>query len=161
YRREAWPPIRGVVHLAGVLADRTLAKLEPALLAEVFRAKVTGAWLLDRVITEPLDFFVSFSSMAAVLGSAGPASYAAANAFLDAHAHARRRRGEPALSIDWGPWAEVGVATAAGRGDRLSRGGIASIEPDAGAAMFARLAASGATQVTAMAVDWAQLAKSF
>ena len=158
YRREGWPPIRGVVHLAGVLHDRTLAKLEPAFVAEVCRAKAAGAWLLDRHLREPLDFFVMFSSMAAVLGSAGQASYAAANASLGALAHDRRRHGLPGVALDWGPWAELGLA--AGQGDRLGRGGIGAIDPEQGLELFARLA-NGAPQVAVMAIDWAQLARSF
>ncbi|HEX7843179.1 MAG TPA: SDR family NAD(P)-dependent oxidoreductase [Kofleriaceae bacterium] len=162
YRSEAWPPIRGVVHAAGVLGDRTLVKLEPALLADVFRAKVNGAWLLDRAFADqPLDFFVLFSSIAAVLGSAGQANYAAANAFLDALAHDRRQRGLPALSINWGPWADTGVAAGSGRGDRLARGGAAGIDPDLGLEMFHRLLDHDIAQVTVMPVDWARIARSY
>ena len=74
--------------------------------------KVQGAWTLHQQTADlPLDFFVVFSSVASVLGSPGQSNYAAANAFMDALAWYRRASGLPALSINWGPWADVGMAT--------------------------------------------------
>src|SRR4029077_19254422 len=66
-----------------------------------------------------LDHFVLFSSILSLIGSAGPANYAAANAFLDALAARRRREGRPALALNFGPWAESGLATASGDKGRL------------------------------------------
>ena len=111
---------------------------------------------------DPLDFFVLFSSAAALLGSPGQANYAAANAFLDALAHHRRAQGLPALSINWGPWAEVGLAAAqANRGQRLARAGWRSLTPAQGLASPGPAARSaGATQVAAMTFNlrhWRQL----
>ena len=157
FRREGWPPIRGVVHLAGVLQDQILLRLDSRMLAAVFRAKVIGAWLLHQLLDDDLDFFAGFSSIASVMGSAGQGNYAAANAFVDALAHYRRAVGKKATSINWGPWAEVGLATGAERGQRLARGGIYSIEPTRGLALWQRLLGQDATQVTAMSVDWATL----
>jgi myxalamid-type polyketide synthase MxaE and MxaD len=158
FRREAWPPICGVVHAAGVLQDQILLQLEAAALAEVFRAKVVGGWLLHQMLADAeLDFFVLFSSAAALLGSAGQGNYAAANAFLDALAHHRRALGQPALSINWGPWAEVGMASRANRGGRLALQGIGSIPPEQGLALFGRLLGQSLIQVGVMPIDWAQL----
>src|SRR5690606_41117070 len=65
----------------------------------------------------------------------GQANYAAANAFLDALAHRRRARGLPALSVDWGPWSDVGLAAAReDRGERLAGQGLASLTPAQGVA---------------------------
>ena len=116
YAAEGWPPIRGVIHAAAVIEDRLLPELDEANLEQVLGAKAHGAWLLHRYFDEqrPLDFFVLFSSIAAIMGNAGQASYAAANAFLDALAHLRHSQGLPALSINWGLWGEVGFATTAG-----------------------------------------------
>src|SRR5258705_4258979 len=102
--------VRGVVHAAGVLEDATLATLEHAQVTRVFHAKVRGAWHLDRLTAGmPLDFFVLYSSLASLLGSAGQAAYAAANACLDALAQHRLHRGLPATSIHCGPVSEVGL----------------------------------------------------
>src|SRR5690606_5224777 len=109
------PPLRGVIHGAGVLDDAALTLQDASLFARVLGPKLTGGYLLDRLTGgDPLDFFVLLSSAASVLGSPGQANHAAANAFLDLLARERRTRGLPGLSINWGPWAEVGAA--AGRG---------------------------------------------
>jgi NAD(P)-dependent dehydrogenase (short-subunit alcohol dehydrogenase family)/acyl carrier protein len=147
FRDEGWPPVRGVVHAAGVLQDQAVLQLDAAAFAAVFRAKVVGAWLLHRLLDrEPLDFFVLFSSAAALLGSAGQANYAAANAFLDALAHYRRARGLPATAINWGAWGEVGLAAKIDRGARLARRGLAFFTPRQGIAALERILARGDVQ---------------
>jgi myxalamid-type polyketide synthase MxaB len=103
--------LRGIVHAAGVLEDGVLEKQTAQRFERVLAPKVRGAWNLHTHTRQlPLDFFLCFSSMASLLGSAGQSNYAAANAFLDALAHHRRARGLPCLTINWGPWAEVGMA---------------------------------------------------
>ena len=73
--------------------------------------KVLGAWNLHQATKGlPLDHFVCFSSMAALVGSPGQTNYAAANAFIDALIHVRRAAGLVGLAINWGPWAEIGMA---------------------------------------------------
>ncbi|MFI0778854.1 SDR family NAD(P)-dependent oxidoreductase [Streptomyces sp. NPDC021212] len=125
--RAQLPPLRGVIHAAAVLDDATIGTLRPESAERVLAPKVDGAVNLDRATREdPLDFFVLFSSMAALVGNAGQAAYAAGNAFLDALAVSRRRRGLPALSVQWGPFAEIGLAAADDlRGARLADRGMA------------------------------------
>jgi myxalamid-type polyketide synthase MxaE and MxaD len=149
------PPLRGVVHAAGVLDDGILLQMDPARLRSVMAPKVDGAWNLHTLTAgRRLDFFILFSSAAGVLGSPGQGNYAAANAFLDALAHHRHARGLPALSIDWGPWSEVGLAARPDRGGRLAAQGMQSLDPRQGVASLARLWDALVPQVSVMPVDW-------
>lgn len=110
------PPLGGVIHAAGVFNDRLLQQHEWSLFEEVFAPKVRGAWNLHTLTSGmQLDFFVLFSSAAALLPSPGMAAYVAANTFLDALAQLRRGLALPALSIAWGPWLGTGMAQRSGR----------------------------------------------
>jgi phthiocerol/phenolphthiocerol synthesis type-I polyketide synthase C len=126
------PPLRGVIHAAGVLADATLLHLDRDRFMRVMAPKVDGAWNLHRATSHhALDFFVLFSSAAATLGIPGQANYAAANAFMDALAQLRRAQGLPAHSIAWGPWSSIGLAAARrDRGRRLHGQGLHSLDPE-------------------------------
>ncbi len=160
FRSEGWPPIRGVVHAAGVLHDGLLSQLDAAALDSVLRPKVMGGWLLHRLLEDaPLDFFVLFSSAGSLLGQPGQGNYAAANAFLDALAHHRRAQGQPALTINWGAWADLGFADTAGGkrlAARLALLGISSIAPQQALKVMERMLRQGSTQVVAVPVDWRQ-----
>lgn len=101
----------GIIHAAGVLNDGVLVYQSAAAFDEVMRPKIDGAWNLHELTRgDQLDFFVSFSSIAALLGSPGQSAYAAANAYLDALMRYRRSIGLPAVGINWGAWSEVGMA---------------------------------------------------
>jgi myxalamid-type polyketide synthase MxaE and MxaD len=119
-----------------------------------------GGWLLHRLLEDaPLDFFVLFSSAGSLLGQPGQGNYAAANAFLDALAHHRSAQGQPALSINWGAWAELGFAGTPGGqllATRLARLGIRSIAPEQGLAVLDRLLRQGSAQVAVAPVNWRQ-----
>lgn len=107
------PALKGVVHAAGLLDDGSLLNLDKERMKHVMAPKVEGTWNLHLATAHlPLDFFVLFSSAVSVLGSPGQGNYAAASSYLDAMAHFRRNLGLPAISINWGPWAEVGLAAA-------------------------------------------------
>ncbi len=150
-------PLRGVVHAAGVLDDGVLLRQDATRLAAVLAPKVNGgANLHAETLDQPLDFFVLFSSAASILGPEGQGTYAAANAFLDALAHHRRARGLPALSMSWGPWAEVGMAKAGAsreRGGFIARG-LEPIAPDDGEELLEKMIARGAAHVAALSVRW-------
>lgn len=104
-------PLRGVIHAAGVLDDGVLRRQSWPRFAKVLAPKVQGAWHLHTLTQAlPLDFFLLFSSAAALIGNAGQANHASANAFMDALAHYRQQQGLPACSINWGAWSEVGAA---------------------------------------------------
>ena len=159
---EEGPPLGGIVHAAGVLDDGLLVDQDLGRLERVLAPKVEGAWNLHQAtLGAPLDFFVCFSSAASLLGSAGQSSYAAANGFLDGLAHHRRAHGLPALSINWGPWAEVGMAAGLGPRDRsrMSERGFSSFSPAEGARLFLDLVGTKQVQVAALRVDWRRYAQ--
>lgn len=135
------PPLRGVVHAAAVIRDRTVSRIGEGDLWEPLRPKLLGAWNLHAVTRGwPLDFFVLYSSLTAVLGALGQAVYAAGNAGLDALAHARAAEGLPATSIQWGPHSDVGMTRAlADQGARLTALGLESFTPAEGCALFGRV----------------------
>jgi polyketide synthase 5 len=124
-------PLRGVLHAAAVVEDATLANITDGLIDRDWRPKAHGAWNLhDATVDEPLDWFCSFSSAAALIGSPGQGAYAAANSWLDAFTRWRKSQGLPATSIAWGAWGEVGRATA------LAEDTDTAIAPDEGAYAF-------------------------
>ncbi|WP_437759558.1 SDR family NAD(P)-dependent oxidoreductase [Sorangium sp. So ce1389] len=135
------PPLRGVVHAAGLLDDHTLLELSEEHFRRVFAPKVHGAFNLHaRTLDAPLDFFVMYSSIATTLGAPDQGNYAAANAFLDALAQRRRSMRLPAMSVAWGAFAEVGLAAADDlRGARVAQRGVGGFSPAEGLAALARL----------------------
>ncbi len=128
--------LKGIIHGAGVLDDGILLQQNLDRFATVMAAKVSGAWHLHQ-LSQPLalDFFVAFSSAAAVTTEAGQGNYAAANAFLDALMQQRQANGLKSLSINWGAWAEVGLAA------KLSfqQQGLPSIQPAQGGQVLLEL----------------------
>jgi len=132
-------PLRAVVHAAGLLDDGMLTEQASDRFRKVMVPKVAGAWNLN-ALTErlDLDLFVLFSSVMGTIGSAAQGAYSAANACLDALAAHRRAQGLPAMSLAWGPWAEVGMAMglSAGLRARLAGQGLAMIAPAQGMALF-------------------------
>ena len=109
--KKETPPLKGLLHCAGVLADGAISSLTAEKFEQVFAPKVKGSWNLHNLTkNDDLDFFVLFSSITAAIGSRGQANYSAANTFQDALAAYRCYSGLPALSIGWGPWDEIGMA---------------------------------------------------
>ena len=125
-------PLRGVLHAAAVVDDATLGNITDELIERDWAPKVHGAWHLHRATADqPLDWFCSFSSVAALFGSPGQGAYAAANSWLDAFTAWRRAQGLPATAIAWGAWDQIG------RGAGLAqRGDTAMITPQDGAHAF-------------------------
>ncbi|MFE5502773.1 SDR family NAD(P)-dependent oxidoreductase [Amycolatopsis japonica] len=115
--------LRGVVHGAGLLADRVLTELAADDLARAWRPKVLGGLRLHEATKGvELDWWLAQSSLAGLVGSPGQAAHATANAWLDALVAARRAAGLPATTVNWAAWTRDGAE------DRLNAG-LASIDP--------------------------------
>ncbi len=158
----AGPPLGGVVHAAGVLADKPINAQTWANFDTVLRAKVVGSWLLHQATAELPDvrFFVGYASSTTVFGQAGQANYAAGNAFLDELMHWRAAHGLPGTAIDWGPWAEVGMAAELSDQRRTSflQQGMMFVQPRDGRRALAALLHAPAPQVLVGECDWTRFA---
>ncbi|MFI0743415.1 SDR family NAD(P)-dependent oxidoreductase [Streptomyces sp. NPDC021100] len=154
-------PLTGVVHAAGVVDDGTLQALDPERFDRVFRPKADAALNLHELTAGlPLSAFVLFSSAAGTLGAAGQANYAAANAFLDALAQWRNRRGLPGVSLAWGLWAaDSGITGELSDADRrrMGRAGVVPLTDDEGRRLFDAGLATGRAVTVPIRLDTAAL----
>ena len=149
------PPLRGVVHSAGITDDAALAQLDWPRFRAVLDPKVKGAWALHRLTQQiPLDFFLLYSSAASLGGNAGQMNYISACAFQDALAHYRRQRGLPATAINWGYWSDTGMAARREMAAHMARIGLAGIETAPGLQALQRIAGAQPVQCGAIAIDW-------
>jgi malonyl CoA-acyl carrier protein transacylase len=151
------PPLKGVIHGAGVLDDGVLQKMNWEKFTKVMAPKVSGTWYLHQLTQDlPLDFFVCFSSMASMLGNYGQGNYAAANGFMDAIAHYRQGQGLPGLSINWGAWATAGMAArlAKEHQNRMQSSGVMAIEAEPGMQALGSLLSGSQSQVGVFPVNW-------
>jgi NAD(P)-dependent dehydrogenase (short-subunit alcohol dehydrogenase family)/acyl carrier protein len=162
--RSTGRALRGIVHCAGVFDDRVLLNHDWSRFERVLAPKVKGAWILhEQTKSDPLDFFVLFSSAASVLPGSGLSNYAAANAFMDSLAHYRRSLGQPALSINWCPWADTGMAEAVGgaREGQWSQAGLSTITSDEGLAILGQTLSGSAPQYAVLPIDWTKYIERF
>ncbi|VFN01602.1 MAG: polyketide synthase 12/epothilone polyketide synthase D, partial [Candidatus Kentron sp. G] len=157
------PPLKGIIHAAGLLDDGVLEQQDMDRFRRVMAPKLAGSWNLHTLTRDrPLDFFVCFSSAASLLGNAGQGNYAAANAFMDALVHYRRALGLPGLSLNWGAWAEIGLAAEMDRQqqNRLAAMGMGAIDPARGISILAGLMAqTESTQVGVCPMNWPRFLK--
>ena len=106
------PPIRGVIHAAGVTEGQLLTEIEDSRLRRTMWPKISGAQVLHEAFPpSSLDFFFLTAAAGAVFGIPGQGAYAAANAYLDGLARARHRQGCHTVSLDWVAWQGLGFAT--------------------------------------------------
>jgi 3-oxoacyl-(acyl-carrier-protein) synthase/NAD(P)-dependent dehydrogenase (short-subunit alcohol dehydrogenase family)/acyl carrier protein len=112
---SAAPPLAGVFHCAGALDDGVFGRQPWSQVAEVLRSKFVSGWNLHlATLRQPLEHFVVFSSLAVLLGQAGQAGYALANALAERLIAHRRAQGRPGLAVQWGPWSDAGMVSRAG-----------------------------------------------
>ena len=153
------PPLRGVIHSAGVLDDGWVEQQTWQRFVNVLGPKVLGAWNLHELTKDrPLDHFVVFSSLAGLCGSPGQTNYASANTFLDALCHERCRLGLPATSINWGAWSRsVRPPSTGPKTGLVAKTG--KISPTQGVESLEWVMGSRLTQVAVSPADWQDLAR--
>ncbi|CAJ1350508.1 unnamed protein product, partial [Effrenium voratum] len=157
--------LAGLIHLAAVLDDATMPKLTRGHLERSYGAKVWGArHLRSGLFSEKgWDFALLFSSTSALLGSPGQGNYSAANAALDAHArYWKKVKEENVVSVQWGPWREVGMAAQKGTVERLRQSGVGSLSNAFGmAALAGCLKAPLCTTLVVQPMRWALYLKQY
>ena len=159
---ERLPPLVGVIHSVGVLSDASLANQDWGRFERVLGPKVVGAWHLHRATRGlELDLFVLFTSAAGVLGNAGQANHAAANAFLDRLAGHRRSLGLAGQAVAWGAWSGTGEAEEQrGRiGERMRSTGQGWLTPGQGLRALDRVVEQNAETAVVVVSDWPALAR--
>ena len=153
--KEKMPALRGIIHAAGVLDDASLLRQEWSKFARVMAPKVDGAWHLHTFTLHlPLDFFIMYSSTAALLGSSGQSNHSAANTFMDTLAHERRARGLAALSINWGIWSQVGSAAERKADEWMLAQGVGVIKPEQGLEILDLLFTQDTAQMAVLPMNW-------
>jgi NAD(P)-dependent dehydrogenase (short-subunit alcohol dehydrogenase family)/acyl carrier protein len=152
----------GIIHCAGVLDDHLLIDLQWSNFDNAYSAKVSGTLNLDELTRQlEVDCFVMFSSAASLLGNRGQANYAAANSFMDAIAQQRKLDGLPALSINWGPWASVGMAQSNSTISRqLSAQGFSALSTQLALQALSSCLLGTRTQVGVIDCQWDQYLQS-
>ena len=153
--------IGGIFYAAGILDDGSFENLTRQQFESVIHTKATGTWNMHELTKHiNLDFFVMYSSAAGIVGSAGQANYNAANTFIDTLAHYRRAKSQPAIAVDFGTIAEIGLASRQeNRGDRLAEQGVTAIQPTELSSYFDALFLSEEIQVIALDIDFNKWAK--
>ncbi len=169
--RAEQPRLAGVLHLAGVLDDRFVEQQNRDSYARAFAPKIAATWNLDLATRCPeINFFVCFSSIAAAFGTPGQANYAVANGFMDGLMAARRQAGFEGLSVNWGPWADVGMAASAdkhGVNDKMQAVGMNPFEVGQGLQALETLITSAsylaaeAPPVIYADLDWPDFLRNF
>ncbi|MCR8580000.1 type I polyketide synthase, partial [Streptomyces sp. Isolate_219] len=154
--------VDAVVHAAGVVGSMPLGEADAEHFAEVMRAKVAGAVVLDETLRDQvLDAFVVFSSIAGVWGSGGQGAYAAGNAFVEGLVEARRARGVVGCAVAWGPWAGGGMAGVEGAEEHLLRRGLRALDPELAVSALEAAVGAGEDSVVVADVEWERFAPAF
>ncbi|MFB1296307.1 type I polyketide synthase [Mycobacterium sp. pW049] len=158
--RAELPPLAGVAHLAGVLDDALLSQQSVERFRTTLAPKAFGACHLDRLTRDDeLDFFLVSSSVSSLFGSPGQANYATANALLDGLVAQRRAQGLPATGINFGPWAQGGMASSEAATANISAQGLIPLDPSAALSALAEVIANGTGQATVIKANWQRAAK--
>lgn len=156
------PPIRGVIHTAGVLQDKMMVELEWSEFQTVLEPKVAGTvHLYQAVKKKELDFFMMLSSITSLIGNMGQANYGAANGFMNTFAAYLRKQNVQGCTFCWGPWSEGGMAVSnSAISNNLERIGIKPIDKEQGQKMIEEFFQKPYETLLLADVDWDKLNNS-
>lgn len=158
--RTELPPLAGVAHLAGVLDDALLSQQNLEHFRTTLTPKAFGASYLDQLTKDDeLDFFIVSSSVSSLLGSPGQANYSTANALLDGLVAKRQAQGLPATGVNFGPWAQGGMASSEAARANIGAQGLVPLEPSAALGALAEAVVNGTGQSTVIKANWQRAAK--
>lgn len=159
--------LHGVIHCAGVASDRSIMMLDDREFTEIMAPKIDGLILLDAATAHlPLDFFVNFSSVSALLGDLGACAYAVGNRFMDSHAQwrealrAQNRRHGRSVSINWPLWATGGMEISGSEATVFGFSGMQSLGEQEGLESFGRIMRSGHDHVLVSVGDPQRVART-
>lgn len=151
---QGLPPLLGVIHAAGILADRTIAGLTAADIEAPLLPKLAGARAIAAMWPD-LELFLAFSSAGGVLGSPGQASHTAAAAALDAFMAGKGSSGRArGVAIDWAAWADKGAAVERGADTRLAAIGVGTIKSATARRALDRALEGDLDRLVVLPIDW-------
>ncbi len=153
--KEQEVPVRGILHAAGVNWFSKIMQLNRMDFFNTLDIKISATWALHQLSkSHDLDCFILYSSVSALWGSVNLSHYTAANFFMDALSLYRSGYGQKALSINWGPWDEVGMSAKAEEREVLGKMGFSLMPPqEALRAMGLELATSKPLSLISR-IDW-------
>ncbi|WP_368855113.1 SDR family NAD(P)-dependent oxidoreductase [Streptomyces sp. JV178] len=150
--------VRGIVHAAMHLDDAPLEELTAERFAAVLAPKIRGAEILDRLTRDrETDFFIVYSSVAALIGNMHQAPYAAANLYLEALMRTRRNHGRAGLALAWGGISETGYVARNQLTENITRSGIGLITPNTALDALDRHLHRTTCQAVVGVMDWDRL----
>jgi len=155
FEAQGWPEIKGVIHSAGVAVPQLMLDMSLEQFNDILYPKIYGGWNLHQYFKDRnLDFFISYSSVASLVVSPGQSNYSAGNAFLDSLSYYRAQMGKPALTINWGPWGDIGMATQLDLNKFFVERGLYPMSTSEGLKSLQRALSQTSPQVAVIGANW-------
>lgn len=152
--------IKGIISAAGIVKDMLMTEMPKEVFDSVYNTKTIGNWTLHKQFEhQDLEFFVMFSSVTTMLAATGQVNYISANAFLDALADYRRKKGQTALSIAWGPW-DIGMIRQLNLQETYIRKGMIPITAIKGISTLERIIKQNISYALVLEADWVKVTDS-
>lgn len=154
------PEVKGVIHSAGTAKPQLMKDMGVEEFNSILRPKIWGAWNIHEYFNDKeLEFLILYSSVASLVVSPGQSNYSAANAFLDALSYYRNSIGKRTISVNWGPWKEVGMATKLDLNTFFTDRGLYPMIPDEGLKCLEMILSQSKSQLAVLGADWDKIAK--